>query len=184
MPHVMHENPEWKPALVTGVFGFLGRAPGIAHCSLVDLSNCKQQTHLMLSQETLWDILENAPDPTQSLALNSLLGMKAQSWPVPSVFLHAVSKVCSWQLSWLQNTGFTAGTFCRYCCIISGTFSFCSMQGSDPMRSVWFFKELNAEIILMTISFNITSAFEKGVVELLSWIPSWPCCCAEWAMSG
>lgn len=89
------ENPEWKPALVTGVFGFLWRAPGIVHCSLVDLSNCNQQTHLMLSQETLWDILENGPDPTQSLALNSLPRMKAQSWPVPSVFLHAVSKVCS-----------------------------------------------------------------------------------------
>lgn len=70
----------------------------------------------------------------------------------------------SWQLPWLQSTGYTTGTF-RYFCVLPAMLSFCSMQENDPMGRACLLEELNAEILLMIILFNISSALKKKKKE-------------------
>lgn len=81
----------------------------------------------------------------------------------------------SWQLPCLQSTGYTTGTF-RYFCVRPAMLSFCSMQGNDPMGRACLLEELNAEIVLLIILFNISSALKKKKKSgrLLSRILRWP----------
>lgn len=96
--------PWMKTCTCTGMSGFLESTRNCPLQFLMDLSNCPQEKHFlelrMLSQETSGR--ESGPDPIQPVAswllldLNFLLGMKAESLPVPSVSLPPISKICSW----------------------------------------------------------------------------------------
>lgn len=184
--------PWMKTCTCTGMFRFLESTRNCPLQFLMDLSNCPLEKHFlelrMLSQETSGR--KSGPDPIQPVAswllldLNFLLGMKAESLPVPSVSLHQFPKFAAdWQLPCLQSTSFTPGIFFRYFCVLPDMLSFCSMQGNDPMGRACCFEELNTEILLAIISFNFSSAF-KTSVRVFSWILSWPHCRADGMMPG